>query len=148
MGKAIALALAGLLALSACSSSHDKDAAAIRALLAAQQAAWNHCDIDGFMEGYWHSPKLRFASGGTITRGWQQTLQRYRARYGDCAKMGKLGFSDLQVSVFSNTAAQVFGHWRLTRQDDQPHGLFTLTLAKKHGHWRIIADHTSAAAGA
>ena len=153
MGNRAALVLAAMLGLSACSAPYgtqntgkEAQEAAIKAVLAAQQAAWNACDIDGFMDGYWRSPELRFASGGAITHGWQQTRDGYKARYGDCAKMGRLDFSGLQVTVFSNAAAQVFGHWRLTRPGGHPHGLFTLTFAKKAGHWRIVADHTSAAA--
>ena len=136
----VALGLSGC----AAKSPHD-EAAAIRAVLADQQAAWNACDIARFMDGYWHDPNLRFASGGKITHGWQATLTGYKQRYQDCAKMGKLGFSGLEVQVFSRHAAQVFGHWALTRAGDHPHGLFTLTFAKKRGHWRIVADHTSVA---
>ena len=55
----------------------------IKAVLFAQQAAWNRGDLDGFMAGYVRSDELRFASGGTITYGWQTTLERYRKHYPD-----------------------------------------------------------------
>ena len=48
---------------------------------AAQVAAWNRGDLDGFMAGYWKSPDLVFFSNGTRTRGWQATLERYQKRY-------------------------------------------------------------------
>ncbi len=50
--------------------------AQLLALLTEQQASWNGGDIDGFMSAYWNSPELRFASGGTVTYGWQETRDR------------------------------------------------------------------------
>src|SRR5437879_12391855 len=54
---------------------------AIRAVLDAQVAAWNRGDLEGFMAGYWKSENLTFMSGGTVTHGWQATMDRYRKRY-------------------------------------------------------------------
>ena len=118
----------------------------IRAVLAAQAAAWNAGDLDGFMNGYTRGPELRFASGGEVTRGWQETLDRYRRRYPDRAAMGALTFSDLEISVLSADAALAFGRWRLrTATGAEPGGLFTLTLRRENdGRWRVVADHTSA----
>ena len=79
-----------------------KEIGAVRAVLDAQQQAWNSGDIDGFMEGYWQSPDLRFGSGGSITYGWQETSDRYHKNYSDRAKMGTLDFS-VQVSFNSSS---------------------------------------------
>ena len=57
--------------------------------------------------------------------------------------MGSLAFEDLDVRVLSEHAAMVFGRFRLTRESDEPTGLFTL-LVERHGEqWLIVADHTS-----
>jgi ketosteroid isomerase-like protein len=117
----------------------------IKAVLLTQQAAWNRGDIDGFMAGYVQSPDLRFASGGTITYGWQTTLERYKKHYPDQATMGTLAFSNLVVTVLAPDAALVFGRWELTRAGDKPWGLFSLTLKKTAAGWRIFQDHTSSA---
>lgn len=121
--------------------------AAIRAVLDGQVAAWNRGDVPGFMEGYWRSDSLRFASGGTIRRGWQATLDGYRRGYPDRAAMGTLAFADLDVAVLAPDAAQVFGRWALTRDAAHPpaSGLFTLTFRRFAEGWRIVADHTSSA---
>lgn len=132
-----------LLASSQLFAAQD-DQTQIRALLAGQQQAWNSGDLDGFMAGYWHSPQLRFASGGEVTFGWQQTLDRYRSHYRDKAAMGRLQFDIREVHLYDDHAV-VFGHWQLYRQKDQPQGLFTLLLAKLDGNWYITADHTSSA---
>lgn len=115
----------------------------ITAVLAEQAEAWNRGDIDGFMQHYWHDDALRFASGGHVTRGWQATLESYRKSYPDRAAMGKLEFADLEFTELGPDAAIAFGRWRLTREKDAPHGLFTLTFRRIEGAWQIIQDHTS-----
>ena len=123
------------------------DRQAIEAVLHAQADAWNRGDIDRFMDGYAKTPELRFASGGTVTRGWQETLARYHQHYPDRSAMGTLDFSDLDTTVLSANTALVFGRWRLKTDHGEPNGLFTLLLRKTADGWRIVADHTSAAAG-
>ena len=87
---------------------------AIHGVLDAQVAAWNRGDLEGFMAGYWRSENLTFMSGGTVTHGWQSTLDRYRARYqGQGKEMGSLTFSGIEVQVFDGDNAMVRGRWTL-----------------------------------
>jgi uncharacterized protein (TIGR02246 family) len=145
---ACALALlaiaAAALAPRAWSQSSGQETA-IRQVLQSQVDAWNQHDIEGFMSGYWNSPDLTFFSGGTETRGWQQTLERYRKNYqGPGAEMGKLEFKDLQVEVLGPSSAFVRGKFQLTLSNGkQPHGLFTLVFRKFPEGWKIIHDHSS-----
>ncbi len=97
------------------------------------------------MAGYANLPTLRFASGGAVTYGWQETLERYKARYPDRATMGMLTFSGLDTTVLSPDAALVFGHWQLRTEKGNPGGLFTLLFRKAGVGWQIVADHTSEA---
>ncbi len=120
----------------------------IEKVLSDQAAAWNRGDVNAFMEGYAKLPTLRFASGGNVTYGWQETLDRYKQRYPDRAAMGELTFSDLDITVLAPDAALVFGRWRLKTDKGEPNGLFTLLLRQTDAGWRIVADHTSAAAPA
>ena len=117
----------------------------IAQVLQTQSAAWNAGDIPGFMVGYAQESTLRFASGGTVTYGWQETLDRYKQHYPDPAAMGKLTFSDLDITVLSPDAALAFGRWRLKNDHGEPNGLFTLLFRKQGDAWRIVADHTSSA---
>lgn len=136
------------LLLTGCSQSptvqSEKIKTKIVQTLEAQDAAWNAGDIDGFMQTYWKSDKLRFASGGHVRRGWQATLDGYKKRYPDKAAMGQLSFTDLEIDVLSDDAALVFGRWELKRANDNPGGLFTLLMRKLDGEWKIVSDHTSA----
>ncbi|GGO14308.1 hypothetical protein GCM10007972_21300 [Iodidimonas muriae] len=108
--------------------------------------AWNKGDIRGFMHSYWNSDRLRFASGNTVTRGWDSTLQRYLAAYGETKdSMGELRFTDLETTVLSEEAGIVFGRFHLERKGGRSEGLFTLTMKRFGKDWRILSDHTSAA---
>ncbi len=124
-------------------TSVAEEEAAVRAVLSKQMDAWNRFDLDEFMSSYWQSPELRFTSGGSVRRGWQETLERYRTTYPDQAAMGELSFEDLEVSILSDRWATVFGRYVLQRESDRPTGFFTLMFEKQDGVWLIVSDHTS-----
>jgi beta-aspartyl-peptidase (threonine type) len=126
-------------------SKTDGNAVAeIRAVLDAQVVAWNKGDLEGFMNGYWRSPELTFTSGATLTKGWDETLARYKKRYqSEGREMGTLAFSDLEIQTLGPDSALVRGQWKLTLKDASPGGRFTLILRRFPEGWRIIHDHTS-----
>jgi len=119
--------------------------AEVAAALEQQVREWNAGNLAGFMETYAKSDRIRFASGGDVSLGWQTVFDRYRKRYGDRAAMGTLTFSELEITLLGPDAALAFGRWRLKREQDEPSGLFTLVFRKTPDGWRIVHDHTSAA---
>ncbi len=121
----------------------NPDQAAIIEVLRTAEAGWNAGDIPTYMNSYWQSDQLRFASGGKVSFGWQPVLDGYLARYPDKAAMGRLVFADLDVQMTGPDHAVAFGSWRLIRAADEPHGLFTLIFRRLPEGWRIIHDHTS-----
>ena len=121
----------------------DRDVEAVKALLISQSEAWNRGDIDAFMEGYWKSDKLLFTSGGGITEGWQNTLDRYKKGYPDRAAMGKLTFDILNVTKRSKKIISLNGKFTLEREKDRPTGYFLLLFQKIKGQWVIVADCTA-----
>ncbi len=114
----------------------------IRAVLDAQQAAWNRGDIEGFMAYYWKSDDLTFQSGNARTRGWADVLARYKKNYPPDT-MGVLAFSDLAVQALGLDAAFVLGRFKLDRGGSPAEGVFTLILKRTREGWRIVHDHTS-----
>ena len=124
----------------------DQFVVEIRAVVHAQQEAWNRGDIDGFMNGYARSKWTIFVSEDTVIRGWQTVRDRYKKKYSDRAKMGTLKFSNLEITPLGTDSAVALGRWKLKRTKDQPHGRFTLIFRKTADGWRIVHDHTSAAA--
>ena len=119
--------------------------AEIQSILTAQQDAWNRGDIDSFMNGYARAPSTVFVSEDEVRLGWETVRDRYHMRYSDRAKMGTLSFSEIEVTMLSPDAAVVLGRWKLKRENDEPHGRFTLIFKRLPAGWRIVHDHTSAA---
>jgi beta-aspartyl-peptidase (threonine type) len=142
--RAVAV-LAAASALASVAAAQGPGATAARSVLDAQVEAWNRGDLEGFMATYWRSPDLVFCSGGTVTRGWDETLARYRKRYqSEGREMGRLRFDGIEVIPLGEDAALARGAWRLVMTDGkEPHGLFTLLLRRLDGAWRIVHDHTS-----
>ena len=119
--------------------------AEIRAVLAAQEAAWNRADVAAFMEGYEKSPDLTFLGTNGVTRGWQNVLERYRQRYPGAEAMGRLQYSEIEVRLVGSEAALVLGRFSLTRTEKaggNASGHFSLVFRKTTAGWRIIHDHT------
>jgi beta-aspartyl-peptidase (threonine type) len=134
------LAAVGWSSLSAQTSSARVE---IEALLQAQVDAWNRGDIEGYMQGYWKSDSTMFSSGGSIDRGYNAVLQRYRQFYGTKELMGRLEFNDIDVEFLSPSAAVITGIWKVSRTQNELWGRFTLILQLKREGWRITHDHTS-----
>lgn len=126
-------------------STGEQTVVEIRAIIQAQETAWNRGDLEGFMNGYARADKTTFVSGDEVTRGWQTVLDRYKKKYSDREKMGTLSFSDLEVTPLAADAAVVLGRWQLKRAKDNPAGRFTLIFRRTPDGWRIVQDHTSAA---
>jgi uncharacterized protein (TIGR02246 family) len=117
---------------------------AIRDVLASQQEAWNRADLTAFMAGYLHDDSLVFTSGGKIRRGWQDTFDKYRAKYGGApATMGHLDFEILSVQPLGADGAIVLGRWKLTATPNAGGGVFSLGFVRTSDGWRIAHDHTS-----
>jgi uncharacterized protein (TIGR02246 family) len=144
----LVIAIAALAAAACAGPQHPSfgpaDRAAVTAVLARQEAAWNRGDLEGFMAGYWSSPDLVFTSGSQIRRGWQETFAKYQARYGGKPEtMGRLGFEILDVQPIGADGAVVLGRWRLTGTPNAGSGVFSVVLSRRSDGWRVIHDHTS-----
>jgi uncharacterized protein (TIGR02246 family) len=136
-----------LVFITACapSSRVGDPAAEVTAVWNAQVEAWNRGDLDAFMTGYWNSPDLVFFSNKTETRGWQQTLDRYRATYkAEGRQMGTLDFPKLEFKVLGPEAVLARGQWRLKMPDGKEStGMTSVTFQKRPEGWRIVHDHSS-----
>ncbi len=120
------------------------DDQAIREVLEAQVAAWNRGDLDAYMDGYARTPDLVFTSGGNIRKGWDETREKYRAKYGTAPEtMGKLDFEILGVQALGADGAVVLGRWALTETEQAGSGVFSVVLERRPEGWRVVHDHTS-----
>jgi uncharacterized protein (TIGR02246 family) len=122
---------------------HVADRLAVEHLLEEQRRAWNRGDLDAFMDGYARDAGLVFTSSGQVRRGWDETLARYRALYGENrASMGQIAFELLDVQSVGADGAVVLGRWRL--EGPRPgSGVFSVVVERRPEGWRIVHDHTS-----
>lgn len=115
-----------------------------------QRTAWNRGDLNAFLSGYEPSEHLLFTSGGNIRRGFEETREKYRLRYGEAPEtMGQLSFEILDVRALGSCAdaAIVLGRWAVTDTSVAGSGVFSVIL-ERHGEpeeqrWEIVHDHTS-----
>ena len=115
----------------------DADAMRIRALLDAQVAAWNHCDVARAMDFYWRSPDLEVVDGSSVIRGWD----RAAAEHGrNCRTVDRLRVTDLRLTGAGDTAT-LSGRWEATKGSIQRLTPFTMTLRRfPNGDWKIVRE--------
>jgi uncharacterized protein (TIGR02246 family) len=132
--------------------NESKEKAEIRAVIAAQAAAWNKGDIDSFMKTYEDSPETTFVGSTSVNKGYGQVLERYKKNYATRALMGTLTFRDLEVRLLPSASgkpeyALVTGHFHLERTEHgaagKDDGIFSLVFHKTDGGWKIVLDHTA-----
>src|SRR6188768_1909820 len=81
----------------------------VKALMSAQESAWNNGDIEAFMSSYWNNDSLMFIGSKTVTYGWQSTLQNYKRAYPTKAEMGVLKFTIIKATELAKDAVYVIG---------------------------------------
>jgi ketosteroid isomerase-like protein len=135
----------------ATAQSPNSDEAAIRAVMTAQTAAWNHADIPAFMQSYEDSPETTFI-GAHLRKGYGPILERYKQSYTTAEQMGTLTFSDLDIRLLPSSCgkvefAVVTGTFHLDRtakgEAKKDDGIFSLVWRKGPQGWKIVLDHTS-----
>ena len=114
------------------------DAAAIRALLAKETAAWNRYDVAAAMDAYWRSPQLEIVDGTTVIHGWEQAAAE-RGR--GIRTIGNLRMTDLSVAGAGDTAL-LTGQWAFTTASGHAQvRAFTMTMRRfPNGQWKIVRE--------
>ena len=116
----------------------------VASVMERQQYAWNHGDLEGFMQGYWKNDSLMFIGKSGVTQGHAATLSRYRAGYPDVEAMGKLSFTNVQWLALGSEHGWLLGEWKLERLNGEgSEGMYTLLWRRQQGSWVIVADHSS-----
>ena len=115
----------------------------IRAVFESGCAAWNRGDIDGYLAAYWNSDKVRWVSEGTVRYGFEAIAAGFKAHFDSSDNMGRLEVTNLDIQLFGENDALVFGAWIQTTPMARHHGVFTVQLKKIDGEWLIVSDHSS-----
>lgn len=117
-----------------------------RTLLETQAAAWNRGDLEAFCAVY--ADDALFLTAFGLTKGRDEVLARYKARYPDAAARGTLSFEVLSVDVLAPVPAKksadaigLVARWKISHADKPAaQGLTLLTLVRFPGGWRIVHD--------
>jgi ketosteroid isomerase-like protein len=114
------------------------DAAAIRALIAKETAAWNRYDVAAAMDAYWRSPQLEIVDGTTVIHGWAQAAAE-RGR--GIRTIGNLRVTELSLAGAGNTAL-LRGRWAFTTLSGHPQvRAFEMTMRRfPDGQWKIVRE--------
>jgi uncharacterized protein (TIGR02246 family) len=122
----------------------EADKAAIRAVVAGMEAAWNRGDFEAYMAAF-KKPDVVFVSKGEVQKDWQGTLDHYRRDYGgDPAKRGRLHFWALRIELLAADAAMLVGRYRLEGGGRPQDGINTRLFRKVEGQgWVIAMNHVS-----
>lgn len=119
------------------------DKTAILSVMKAQEKAWSQNDLEGFMQGYWKSDSLKFYGSSGLTKGWQQTLDRYKKGYPSKDYSGTLTFEIDDISPIEENSYWVMGRYYLKRKVGDANGNFLIIFKKIDGAWKIVADMSS-----
>jgi ketosteroid isomerase-like protein len=118
----------------------QSDADAIRAVMQAQELAWDSGDIDGFMKGY--SNSICFIGRKGLTCGSEKVAANYKVAYPDRLAMGDLTFGITDLREAGADHAWLAGTWQLVRMEDTLSGGFSLLWERLPEGWRIVRDHS------
>lgn len=119
---------------------------AISDVLNTSATAWREGDLDRFMDCYARSRDITYASGGTVTKGYDNIREMYRARFGGStgASLGNLSIEIVDLQALSSEYVYIVGRFYLDPGAGKPlhSGLTTLLFKHTPDGWRIIADHS------
>lgn len=133
------------------------DSSDIKKVMDDQVMAWNSGNLEGFMDGYWKSEKLKFISKKGVTYGWQNVYDNYKKSFADKNAMGVLKFEIISIEALeeknfhsigldalkADKSYMVVGKWMVSESAKASEGYFTLIFRKIGGRWVIVSDHTS-----
>jgi len=138
MIRAVLLLLA---ALPAPAGAVQEPAAAARAAIAAQVAAWNRGDLEAALGAYCDSPRITFVHHGGVTRGYEAFAGSMRALFGT-GEMGRLDIDTLDVRDLGGDSLVVL-RWSVVRDGKAPmSGVSTQLWAECGGAARIVFEHS------
>ncbi len=107
-----------------------------------QVKAWNDGNVEGYMEGFWHSDSLRMVTRAGIQYGWDLTLKMYKDSFKGKEAMGTLRLRVVKLDFLNKDAVFVISKWEVDQKEKM--GGHLVQLWKKiKGKWVITTDYTT-----
>jgi len=112
----------------------------IKGVIAANAAAWNEGNLAAFLGGYEQSSDVRLVTDAEVVTGINSVRKHFEDVAAGAGKMGRLNFSDLQVTMASAEVATVVGRYALNAGPTAMTGAMTVVMKQAEGRWRIVQD--------
>lgn len=114
--------------------------AIIRGVMAANAAAWNEGNLPAFLGGYADTSDVRLVAEGAVASGFSGVRKHYETMLAGAGAMGRLSFSNLDVTMTSPDVATVVGRYAHENGPKKSAGAMTVVLKQIEGRWRIVQD--------
>lgn len=112
----------------------------VRGVLSANAAAWNEGNLTAYLNGYDQSAGVRLVNGAEIVTGINSVRKHYQAVVQGAGAMGRLTFSDLDVTMTAPEVATVNGRYAHESGPAKTTGAMTMVMKQVDGRWRIVQD--------
>ncbi len=114
-------------------------------ILAAQAAAWNGGDLDGFMAAYHRSPETTYIGTAGLLEGFDAIRERYAPLFAPGAARDSLRFEALRTRELDPRVGIATARYVLHRDGEiTSTGPFTLVFLRVEGAWKIVHDQSAA----
>lgn len=112
----------------------------VKGVMAANAAAWNEGNLPAFLGGYDNSGDVRLLADGAVATGFGGVRKHYESVVNEAGAMGRLSYSDLDVTLTSIDVATVVGRFAHEIGPRKTAGAMTVVLKQIEGRWRIVQD--------
>lgn len=108
---------------------------------------WNHGDKTSALKTYEFSDNTALISASSVVKGYTDIAAYFENNFPTENDMGKIAFTNIQVSLLNQDFAMATGQWTIQRDLDSGgnlNGIFSLVLENTSVGWKIAMDHTTA----
>ena len=105
--------------------------------------AWNRHDLDGYLDGFWHSDSLVVVVEGETVRGWDLLSRAYHAGYPNPSEMGTVNLDRAQVQMLAPDLGFILMWDTVVFAKKKEFGTSTVIMKKLPEGWKVAVQHSS-----
>ena len=105
--------------------------------------AWNHHNLDGYLDSFWRSDSLVVVVEGETVRGWDLLSKALHLGYPNPSEMGSLTLDRVQVQMLSSDIGMAVTWDTVSFPKKKEFGTSTIVMKKLPEGWRVVVMHTS-----
>jgi uncharacterized protein (TIGR02246 family) len=105
--------------------------------------AWNRHDLDGYLEGFWHSDSLVVVVEGETVRGWDLLSRAYHEGYPNTSEMGTVTLDRAQVQMLAPDLGFILLWDTVVFAKKKEFGTSTVIMKKLPEGWKVAVQHSS-----